>query len=153
MVYSGSQTEFPFLDKQELMVRDRPWSAQLGANLNFINHIGNYSHSVSNSKGEPFHIKFSVSPESSLIIRWFSSVQSLSHVRIFVTPWTAAPQASLSVTNYQSLLRLMSIESAMPSNHLISVNNLSTMQETQVQSLSQEDFLEKGMATHSSNIA
>ena len=119
MVYSGSQTEFPFLDKQELMVRDRPWNAQLGANLNFINHIGNYSHSVSNSKGERFYIKFSVSPESSLIIRWFSSVQSLSHVRIFVTPWTAVPQASLSVTSYQSLLRLMSIESVMPSNHLI----------------------------------
>ena len=49
----------------------------------------------------------------------FSSVQSLSHVRIFVTPWTAAQQASLSITNSWSLLRLMSIESVMPSNHLI----------------------------------
>ena len=48
-----------------------------------------------------------------------SSVQSLSHVRLFVTPWTAARQASLSLTNSQSLLRLMSIESVMPSNHLI----------------------------------
>ena len=49
----------------------------------------------------------------------FSSVQSLSHVRLFVTPWTAAWQASLSITNSQSLLKLMSIESVMPSNHLI----------------------------------
>ena len=49
----------------------------------------------------------------------FSSVQSLRHVRIFVTPWTAAHQASLSITNSQSLLKLMSIELVMPSNHLI----------------------------------
>jgi len=43
----------------------------------------------------------------------------LSHVRLFVTPWTAAHQASLSITNSQSLLKLMSITSVMPSNHLI----------------------------------
>ena len=49
----------------------------------------------------------------------FSSVQSLSPVRLFVTPWTAAHQASLSVTNSQSSLKPMSIESVMPSNHLI----------------------------------
>ena len=48
-----------------------------------------------------------------------SSVQSLSHVRLFVIPWTAAHQASLSLTHSQSLLKLMSIESVMPSNHLI----------------------------------
>ena len=48
-----------------------------------------------------------------------SSVQSLSHVRLFVTPWTAAGQASLSTTNSWSSLKLMSIESVMPSNHLI----------------------------------
>ena len=48
-----------------------------------------------------------------------SSVQSLSHVRLFATPWTAARQASLSITNSQSLLELMSIESVMPSKHLI----------------------------------
>ena len=48
-----------------------------------------------------------------------SSVQSLSHVQLLVTPWTAACQASLSITNSQSSLRLMSIESVMPSNHLI----------------------------------
>ena len=49
----------------------------------------------------------------------FSSVQSLSPVWLFVTPWTAAHQASLCITNSQSLLKLMSIESVMPSNHLI----------------------------------
>ena len=47
------------------------------------------------------------------------SVQSLSRVRLFATPWTAARQASLSITNSQSLLKLMSIESVMHSNHLI----------------------------------
>jgi len=49
----------------------------------------------------------------------FSSVQSLRRVRLFATPWTAAHQASLSITNSQSLLKLMSIETVMPSNHLI----------------------------------
>ena len=49
----------------------------------------------------------------------FSSDQLLSHIRLFVTPWAAACQASLSITNSWSLLRLMPIESAMPSNHLI----------------------------------
>ena len=62
----------------------------------------------------------------SVIIFWcfagnccFSSVQLLSRVRLFATPWTAAHQASLSITNSQSLLKLMSIELVMPSNHLI----------------------------------
>ena len=49
----------------------------------------------------------------------FSSVQSFSHVRLFVTSWTAAHQVSLSITNSWSLPKLMSIESVMPSNHLI----------------------------------
>ena len=47
------------------------------------------------------------------------SVQSLSHVWIFVIPWTAARQASLSITNFWSLLKLVFFESVMPSNHLI----------------------------------
>ena len=60
-----------------------------------------------------------------LLSRWyfstiyFSSVQSFSRVRLFATPWIAARQASLSITNPRSLLRLMSIESVMPPNHLI----------------------------------
>ena len=49
----------------------------------------------------------------------FSSAQLLNHVWLFATPWTAAPQASLSFTNSWSLLKLMSIESVMPSNHLL----------------------------------
>ena len=49
----------------------------------------------------------------------FSSVQSLSHVRLFATPWTAAHQASLSITNSQSLLKLTYIGLVVPSNHLI----------------------------------
>ena len=49
----------------------------------------------------------------------FSSVQSFSCVRLFVTPWTAAHQASLSITNSQSLPKLISIESVMPPNNLI----------------------------------
>ena len=48
-----------------------------------------------------------------------SLVQSFSHVQLFVTPWTAVLQASLSFTNSWSLLKLMSIESVMPSSHLI----------------------------------
>ena len=49
----------------------------------------------------------------------FLSVQLLSCVRLFVTPWIAARQASLFITNSQSLLGLMSLESVMPSNHLV----------------------------------
>ena len=52
-------------------------------------------------------------------ISFLSSVQSLSHVQLFATPWTAARQVSLSITNSQSLLKLMSIELVMSSNHLI----------------------------------
>ena len=54
-----------------------------------------------------------------LYISQFSSVQSLSHVQLFVTPWTAARQASLSITNSRSSPKLMSIESVMSSSHLI----------------------------------
>ena len=50
---------------------------------------------------------------------WFSSVQSLSRVQLFVTPYTTAHQASLSITNSQNLLKLVSIQSVMPSSHLI----------------------------------
>ena len=57
------------------------------------------------------------SKDTSLLFR---SAQSLSHVRLFATPWTAACQASLSITKSQSLLKLMSIESVTSSNHLSS---------------------------------
>ena len=58
------------------------------------------------------------------MIRWFSSVQLLSCVRPLVTPWAAAHQASLSITNSRSLLKLMSIELVMPFNHLIACHPL-----------------------------
>ena len=54
----------------------------------------------------------------------FSSVQSLCCVQLFATPWTAALQASLSITNSQSLLKFMSIELLMPSNHLMLCHSL-----------------------------
>ena len=60
-----------------------------------------------------------VSPTIPLGLLFFSSVQSLSHVQLFVTPWITGHQASLSITNSQSSLRLTSIESVMPSSHLI----------------------------------
>ena len=62
-----------------------------------------------------FYLKINLT----LIYHQFSSVQSLSCVRLFVTPWIAAHQASLSITNSHSSLKLMSIESVMPSSHLI----------------------------------
>ena len=54
----------------------------------------------------------------------FSSVRSLSCIRLFATPWIAARQASLSITNSRSLLKLMPIESVMPSSHLILCHTL-----------------------------
>ena len=54
-----------------------------------------------------------------MLVSIISSVQLLSCIRLSVTPWTAARQASLSITNFQNLLKLMSIESVMPFNHLI----------------------------------
>ena len=65
------------------------------------------------------YTSFVVRTPTSLREFQFSSVQSLSLVRLFVTQWTVARQASLSITNSRSLLKLMSIESVMPSNHLI----------------------------------
>ena len=60
-----------------------------------------------------------VTRESDMTEAAFAAVQSLSRVRLFVTPWTAARQASLSFTVPQSSLKLMSMGSVMPSNHLI----------------------------------
>ena len=65
-------------------------------------------------KAEVTYVKLLTTPASTV-----SSVQLLSCVRLFVTPWTIARQASLSITNSRSLLKLMSFESVMPSNHLI----------------------------------
>ena len=56
---------------------------------------------------------------SEILFEELSSVQSLSHVQLLATPWTTARRTSLSITNSWNLLKLMSIESVMPSNHLI----------------------------------
>ena len=64
-------------------------------------------------------LEFILLPQKEKQHYWFSSVQLLSCVRLFATPWITARQASLSITNSQSSLRLMSIESVMPSSHLI----------------------------------
>ena len=72
------------------------------------------------SKYNNFSAKITWARRNWHIISWvLSSVQSFSRIRLFATPWTAACQASLSITNSRSLLKLMSIESVMPSNHLI----------------------------------
>ena len=60
-----------------------------------------------------------VQPRKPFSLLQFSSVQLFNCVQLFATPWTAAHQASLSITNSWSLLKLMSIESVIPSNHLI----------------------------------
>ena len=66
-----------------------------------------------------FNTSFSTKLTFKVKARFFSSVQSLSCVQLFVNPWTVAHQTSLSITNSQSSLKLNSIESAMPSKHLI----------------------------------
>ena len=84
--------------------------------VNYLHHRGLSLPSLKWSRMQLFHRICDLFLLSS---SQFSSVQSLSHVWLFVIPWTAAGQASLSITNPQSLLKLMSIESVMPSNHLI----------------------------------
>ena len=73
-------------------------------------------------KGIPQHViltAFSFHPSAPLSQDLFSSIQSLSHLQDFATPWTAAHQASLSITNSWSLPKLVSLELVMPSNHFI----------------------------------
>ena len=64
-------------------------------------------------------MQVNANPAQHLEYMQFSSVQLVTCVRLFATPWTAARQASLSITNSRSLLKLRSIESVMTSNHLI----------------------------------
>ena len=73
-------------------------------------------------EGKSIHIKESLNFglfKNSINFKYISSVQSFNHVRLLVTPWTAARQASLSITNSWSLPKTMSIESVMPSRNLI----------------------------------
>ena len=69
--------------------------------------------------GPTFGLKMELLPTLAAPRLLFLSVQWLSHVGLFVTPWNGAHQTSLSITYSRSLLKLMSIESVMPSNHLI----------------------------------
>ena len=75
--------------------------------------------SAESSRRNRFHQPSARHRDSLLVLNIFSSVQSLSHVRLSATPWTAVRQASLSITSSQCLLKLMSIESVVLSNHLI----------------------------------
>ena len=96
-----------------------PWHPHLMSNRQLVSH-------VQRSSPDCPPKKLALSPLHHLHLSWwqfhisrFSSVQSLSHVWLFATPWTAAHQASLSITNSWSLPKPMFIESVMPSNHLI----------------------------------
>ena len=93
------------------------WTETHWISLNSFNWIP-WIHSVEFNEYHWTEIQFSsdISHDTSV---QFNSVQSLSHVQLFVTQWIAACQASLSITNSQSLFKLMSIESVTPSNHLI----------------------------------
>ena len=85
---------------------------------------------------------FSFGLSDLIAVSQFSSVQSLSRVRFFATSWTAAHQATLSITNSQNLLKLMSIESVMPPSHLIlSSPSPSTFNISQHQVFSNESAL------------
>ena len=111
----GLGRDFSFLSRN--LKRSRKVSTSLGkgcwipkgSEINFLGkkNVKYSTHSVISCKGNKIEITQS-----------FSSVQSLSRVGQFATPWTAARQASLFITNSRSLLKLMSIESVMPSNHL-----------------------------------
>ena len=72
---------------------------------------------------------------------YISSVQSLSRVRLFATPWTTAHQASLSITDSQSLPKLMSVELVMPSNHLILCRPLLLLPSISIRVFSNESTL------------
>ena len=71
------------------------------------------------SRKEGMGVDYIINLPLSVVLLWFSSVQSLSRVQLFATPWTAARRASLSITNSRNLLELMSNQSMMPSNDLI----------------------------------
>ena len=84
-----------------------------------LRHTTSTLSSTGCSRSSPFKIPMASFPGDTLKEVVCVCVESLSHVHLFATPWTAAHQASLSTTNSRSLLKLMSIESVMPSNHLI----------------------------------
>ena len=109
----------------------RVWPDRLGSSLNVHKSVPESQLVIYNGPEHVKHVIGGMFPGGSLL-RVCSvdqsiviiSVQLLSRVRLFAIPWTAAYQASLSITNSRSLLKLMSIELAMPSNHLILCHHL-----------------------------
>ena len=95
---------------------------QCGSGVRGSNHRDIWPYSSCTQPPDPLEVMLIFQACSSSLL-WIllasQSVQSLSHVQLFATPWTAAHQASLSITKSQSLLRFMYIELVMPSNHLI----------------------------------
>ena len=92
--------------------------------LYLLSHLNNFSNYITKIKTYwemelAYIVKEGIQWPNPLRNIQLSLVQSLSHVQIFVTPWSTARQASLSITYSQSLLKLMSIDSVKPSNHLI----------------------------------
>ena len=86
----------------------------------YVSKSGKLSNGHRTEKDEfSFQSQRKAMPKNVQTMAQFSLVQSFSHVQLFVTPWTAACQASLSITSSQSLPKIMSIESVRPSNHLI----------------------------------
>ena len=88
-------------------------------NISFLPSSGFYSALASHVYGKRWHRSKGKIGQLRAFLLSFLSVQLLSRVRLFATPWIAARQASLSITNSRSLLKLMSIQLVMPSNHLI----------------------------------
>ena len=100
------------------LVRVQKWEAFWGTTIHTLSSelgVGQPPKGAGNHMGQ----KDKLSSENELVSVSVSSVQSLSRVRLFATPWITARQASLSITSSRSLLKLMSIESVMPSSHLI----------------------------------
>ena len=103
-------------------------STSLWGNCYFYHPHFTYGEAEAQRSSNLFKVTQLMWGENWILVVWFHSLyssdqikshQSLSRVRLFAAPWIAARQASLSLTNSQSSLRLMSIESVMPSNHLI----------------------------------
>ena len=108
-------SESELLPLQSFMLDVQPWTSWLqpGDRIMVKNKIPRFVIGAVVIASIPRYTSFSDWPES------FSSVQSLSHVRLFANPWIAARKASLSIINSWSLLKLMSIKSVMPTSHLI----------------------------------
>ena len=116
-----SRTERFRLESSFSLISKKPWS------INYIEFIPSWTSAV--AFWFLCYLSITDGLLQSVMIKnttgsQFSSVQSLSRVRLFATPWIAARQASLSITNSWSSLRLMSIESVMPSSHLILCRSL-----------------------------